>query len=354
MRFIHTADIHLGVSPDAGKAYSAGRADEIWDTFAKLIEVVRQEKTDLLLIAGDLFHRDPLMRELKEVSYLFDQIPDTRIVFVAGNHDYVRKNSAYLRFPWGENVHPILENEATDVTFSDLDVTVRGLSYHSREITEPLLQDQAAPNDAKYSILLLHGGDEKHIPVDRHRLEQLNYDYIAMGHIHKPHSLIPGYAVYSGSLEPTDVLDLGQHGYIRGEITGEAVEVEFIPFASRRYIQQRLEITPADSERRIADYIAEMIRKQGLENMYEFELTGFTAPDTELHTELWDPYGNIVSITDHTRKQLDYERLYRKNQGNLLGEFLGSFREESLEDAEAFERAVREAGTLALLHAMQE
>ena len=77
MRFIHTADIHLGASPEAGKAYSAGRADEIWDTFAKLIEVARQEKTDLLLIAGDLFHREPLLRTTKPQR-----------VFVCQEHSY--------------------------------------------------------------------------------------------------------------------------------------------------------------------------------------------------------------------------------------------------------------------------
>lgn len=351
MRFIHTADIHLGASPEAGKAYSAGRADEIWDTFAKLIEVARQEKTDLLLIAGDLFHREPLLRELKEVSYLFDQIPDTRVVFVAGNHDYIRKNSAYLRFEWGENVHPILEDEATDITFPDLEVTVRGLSYHSREITEPLLQNQPAPDDTKYTILLLHGGDEKHIPIDKNRLESLGYDYIAMGHIHRPHAVIPGYAAYSGSLEPTDILDLGQHGYISGEITKDVVEVKFVPFASRKYIQKEIEITSENSEYEIADYIAEMIRKCGAENMYELILTGFTDPDVELYPELWDPYGNIISITNHTRRELDYEKLYRKNRGNLMGHFLESFH---TIETDCFEEEIREAGTLALLHAMKD
>ena len=29
MRFIHTADLHLGVKPDAGSAYTKGRPEEI-------------------------------------------------------------------------------------------------------------------------------------------------------------------------------------------------------------------------------------------------------------------------------------------------------------------------------------
>lgn len=31
MKFIHIADVHLGAEPDAGYAYTKGRAKELWD-----------------------------------------------------------------------------------------------------------------------------------------------------------------------------------------------------------------------------------------------------------------------------------------------------------------------------------
>ena len=74
MRFYHMADIHLGASPDPGYPWSRQRQEDIWNTWKRLIEKVRMEKADLLLIAGDLFHRQPLVRELKEVNYLFSTI----------------------------------------------------------------------------------------------------------------------------------------------------------------------------------------------------------------------------------------------------------------------------------------
>ena len=46
---------------------------------------------DLLLVAGDLFHRQPLLRELKEVDGLFASLDRTQVVLVAGNHDYMRR-----------------------------------------------------------------------------------------------------------------------------------------------------------------------------------------------------------------------------------------------------------------------
>ena len=80
MRFIHLADVHLGAVPDRGCPWSKEREEEIWNTFRRVIAGIRQDPVDLLFISGDLFHRQPLMRELKEVNYLFSTIPDTRYI----------------------------------------------------------------------------------------------------------------------------------------------------------------------------------------------------------------------------------------------------------------------------------
>ena len=71
MRFIHTGDIHLGAAPDSLMPWSLERRGEIRDTFMRLLEEAQREKTDLLLIAGDLFHRQPLKKELREVNAEF-------------------------------------------------------------------------------------------------------------------------------------------------------------------------------------------------------------------------------------------------------------------------------------------
>ena len=50
------------------------RRSEIWESFRSVVAKADREEVDLLLIAGDLFHRQPLMRELKEVNYLFSTL----------------------------------------------------------------------------------------------------------------------------------------------------------------------------------------------------------------------------------------------------------------------------------------
>ena len=40
MRFIHIADLHLGSSPEAEFLWGKNRAEEIWDSFATVIDAV--------------------------------------------------------------------------------------------------------------------------------------------------------------------------------------------------------------------------------------------------------------------------------------------------------------------------
>ena len=115
MKFIHIADLHLGAKPDAGNAYSQNREQELWDSFRDIITICNQKKTDLLLIAGDLFHRQPLLRELKEMNSILEVLEQTEVVMIAGNHDHIRKNSYYRTFTWAPHVHMICSQEMSCV-----------------------------------------------------------------------------------------------------------------------------------------------------------------------------------------------------------------------------------------------
>ena len=234
MRFIHIADVHLGAEPEAGTAYSKRRPDELWETFSEVVSLCEQEQTDLLLIAGDLFHRQPLLRELKEVDYLFSKLTHTEVVLIAGNHDHIRKDSYYRTFSWSENVHPLFGNRPQYLVLEHLDTAVYGFSYEAKEILEPRYDGLCAQKKAGIEILLAHGGDEKHIPINGNALKRSGFDYVALGHIHKPQIVVKGMAAYAGALEPTDKNDTGKHGFIRGEIRGGETRISFVLGSNRR------------------------------------------------------------------------------------------------------------------------
>ncbi len=74
MKFIHIADVHWGMNPDSDRPWSRERAQAIRDSFAEVVRQAKLRDADCLFIAGDLFHRQPLLRDLKEVNYLFSTI----------------------------------------------------------------------------------------------------------------------------------------------------------------------------------------------------------------------------------------------------------------------------------------
>ena len=173
MKFIHIADVHWGMAPDGDKPWCRQRTQAIRHTFERAIEETRNQKADLLLIAGDLFHRQPLVRDLKEVNYLFTTIPDTKVVIIAGNHDRIQKSSAVLSFQWAPNVTYLMDEEFTSVYFEEINTEVWGFSYHTAEIREPKLNQVQAPGKDRIHILLGHGGDAGHVPIDRAALAKM-------------------------------------------------------------------------------------------------------------------------------------------------------------------------------------
>ena len=186
MRFVHIADVHLGATPDWGMPWGELRHKEIWDSFDRVIDVCNKEKADLLLIAGDLFHRQPKLSELKELNYRLGKLNSARAVIMAGNHDYIGARSYYQNFEWNDRVHIFLKDTIEAVEFPDINTVVYGLSYLSRDITEPLYDNVKPEHKDRINILLAHGGDEKNIPINRRKLLESGFDYIALGHIHKP------------------------------------------------------------------------------------------------------------------------------------------------------------------------
>lgn len=289
----------------------------------RIIDLCEKEKTDLLLIAGDLFHRQPLLRELKEVDSLFASLTKTQVVLAAGNHDHLKKNSYYNTFSWGKHVHMILTEELSAVELPEIGTAVYSFSYKEKEMREKPYAGKRAKGLCPTEILMVHGGDELHVPLNKEEMLELGYDYIALGHIHKPQSLVPGRMAFSGALEPVDKNDVGAHGYISGEIKGGKCRVEFIPFAKREYIHALIEVTGDMTGSRLKEKIREMIEQRGTENIYKILLTGYRDPDILFDLRAMDVYGNIIEIFDDTKPSYDFEKIKNQNKDNILGKLIG-------------------------------
>lgn len=332
MKFIHIADVHLGAVPDSNMSWGEERAKEIWTAFSEIIDICNKEKVDLLLIAGDLFHRQPLMRELKEVNYLFGKLESSKVVIIAGNHDYLAPRSNYWGFQWSDNVHMIMGNQIEVVDLGDLNTQVWGLSYHSKEITEPLYDNLKPNHNGQIQILLGHGGDDRHIPFNRKKLLEAGFDYIALGHIHNPEIMDKG-MVTCGSLQPLDRNEKGDRGYIMGEITeNRDIKIRFIPHAKRQYKSIVLTVNPNTTNIALVDMAKEGIEKQGKNHIYQLIIEGFRHETIQFHKEDILRLGNILEVIDKSVPDYDFDELYRQNKDNIIGIFIQKIRDQRAQD----------------------
>ena len=348
MLIIHAADFHLGASPDLGESWGENRKQELWDSFERFIERVEEEQADLLLIAGDLFHRQPLLRELREVNGWFSSLTKTKVVLIAGNHDFVGKTSFYNNFSWAENVFFLGEKHMDSVAFQELKADVYGLSYTQKEIRERLYDEVKPEDNGYYHILLAHGGDEKHIPYTKEKLRNSGFDYIAFGHIHKPGMIVPGQAVMAGSLEPTDHTCKGPHGFVRVTVTEKENDICLVPFAKREYHDLKLELTPEDTLGSVFRSLKEKISMEGEQHIYDVILSGRRHGTLEILEEKLKSAGNVRVIIDETEKYFDYEGLKEQYRGSLLERYISSFENER----ELLDREALEVGTAAILEVL--
>lgn len=350
MRFFHVADVHLGVEPDAGFPWSRQRKEQVWDTFREVIALAGKEKPELLLIAGDFFHRQPLLRELKEVNYLFSTIPDTVVVLIAGNHDYVKKDSFYRSFTWEKNVIGLFGSRAERVEIPGLDLAVYGFSYDQREILEERYRNLRPGGSMRYHILVAHGGDSKHIPWQAERLAGAGFDYIACGHIHKPQLLVSGKMAYAGALEPTDLTQMGPHGFVRGTLDERGTRLEFVPFAHWEYVPVVLSVTEKTTQYALEQELKAKLDALGKERIALVTLQGERAEETEFSKGRLMDLGNVMEVRDNTRPCWELDKLKEIYRGSLIGSFIEHFEGKNSEK----ERRALEYGLEALMEARRD
>lgn len=346
MKIIHTADIHLGAEPDVGCSWSKERTADIHNSFQKLISRCGEEKIDLLLIAGDLFHHVPLLREIREVDYLFQSIPDTKVVLTAGNHDYLKKGNYCEGYSWSSNVIGLWQTTCERVEIPELNTAVYGCSYHSQEMKENPYRGVHPFGEQKIHILLAHGGDEKHAPFTKQELAASGFDYVALGHIHKPQILRENQVAYAGALEPIDCNDMGHHGIMQVQIDAGQVQAKFLPMASCEYRLLEIRVNEETSQLSLEHEIRACIRKQGENHIYHLHLTGERAPGMDFDLAALRRLGRLVRVKDMTHPSYHLDEMLDTYDGTLIGTYIRRLR-----DSEGVEKKALYYGLEALLEA---
>lgn len=343
MKFIHIADVHLGVMPDRGRLWSNDRTEEIYESFNNITKICDEQKIDLLLIAGDLFHEQPTDKQLKNLDFRLRKMTVTKTVIIAGENDYIDDNSPWDSYEFESDTVVLPRDKATNAYFKDINVCITGYSYGRPEYTERLLERLKPGKEDAYNILLGHGGDKTHMPFSKEKLARIGFDYVALGHIHKPSHILKNKMAFTGSLEPIDYTETGKRGYILGEVgEDKKTKITFVPSNKRSYINMALELTPMYDNADVLEVVESQIQEIGTDNIYRILLKGKVKNGLEINlSELTRRY-NINEIINKTQYDYDINELLTGNESNLLGKFIKALSDEnSIEDVEISNKAMR-------------
>lgn len=344
IKCIHTGDLHLGIefkSASFDKEQANMRRIELWETFNRIIDRCKEMKTHILLIAGDLFEdKYCSIADVKRINNKFTEISNTKILIIAGNHDTLGKRSLYKLIKWNENVHIFEPGKITKVEFDDLNSVIWGLSWDKKLEREDLLNGIKIEDSSKINILIAHGDvfnkDSEYLPIDKNTLLDSGFNYIALGHIHKP-QFIEDNIAYCGSPEPLDFGETGKHGIIEGIISEEDTKMEFKTFSKREFIIKEITIDENMGFNEIIASIKSIDYRENREvNLYRVIINGTRDSHITINVKDLKEYlikdFYYIDIIDKTIPDYDLEKIYRENSNNIIGLFVKEMEKQGLDN----------------------
>ncbi len=324
MKILHTSDLHIGKY--------IGTYDLKEDTEYVLNQVVDtaiRERVEVVLISGDIFDRpNPSEEAIKMyVSFLKELLDkNIKVIAISGNHDSGIRLSAYKDilgkgyFVEGEFNSPMrkvsLSDEYGPVNFymlpfftpfivkSNLKLE-KGLENYDLAMDEIIKRENI--DTSQRNIILAHqfvagfkfggseedfsysNGDEKNVAgVGIISLDKFqNFDYVALGHIHKPQKISRETIRYSGSLLK----------YKTSEIDGPDKSVVIIDLKEKGNIEVKLDpIKPLHPFVKIEGLLSELTNTNPNENDYVYLIVDDDKTPIEAKNKLTPYYKRIVDI----------------------------------------------------------
>ncbi|MEL7078489.1 MAG: exonuclease subunit SbcD [Cyanobacteria bacterium J06648_1] len=371
VKILHLSDIHLGsgfshgkINPETGVNT---RLEDFVNSLKICIDRAISEPVDLVLFGGDAFpDATPAPYVHEAFASQFRRLADAKIpaILLVGNHDQHSQGnggaslSIYrtLVVP-GFIVGDSIATHRLDTKNGSVQVITLPWLNRSTLLTRPETEGLALPEvnemlieklqpviEAEIrrldphvpTVLLAHLmadraslGAEKFLAVGKgftipmSMLIRQEFDYVALGHVHKHQNLNPSNdppVVYPGSIERVDFGEEKEDkGYIFLELESGKAEWEFCPLPARPFITIEINLAEADdplqaaldaiSKQEITDKVVRLIYKLRSEQL---DLINTTAIDRALQT------AHSHSIRPELISQLARPRLPELGVGNTL------------------------------------
>ncbi|MFE4811253.1 exonuclease SbcCD subunit D [Peribacillus simplex] len=279
VKFIHAADLHLD-SPFSGlKDMPSSILKELRDSpfkaFKTIINEAISHQVDFIVLSGDLFDGEnrslrTQVRFRAEMEKLQQhQIP---AYIIHGNHDHLSGSWITVELP--NNVH-VFSGKTEVKRFEKIDGTtvhLYGFSYPRRHVRERMIETYIKAEGADYHIGLLHGnleGNSEHSPYAPFSLKELaakDFDYWALGHIHKHQVVsVDPLVIYPGNIQGRNRKESGIKGCLLVEFDGDMKRHSFIETSEVIWESETIEISAEGGFDALFKQCKEVIEQKGFD-----------------------------------------------------------------------------------------
>lgn len=335
VKILHCADLHIGANQMLIGEKGQTRKYEPLLTFEKIIKFAKLEGVQLLLIAGDLFSSNSV--ELSAINRVLDciaSIPETQVVFAAGNHDPFNFQSPFANAKLPDNFH-ILPEEDSVICFDNLNTCVYGRSFSDFYMQgEPRFTIK--PKDDYINIMCQHGEIKSDLSsnynsITNEFIDSCGMDYIALGHIHKRSEIERRqntFFAYSGCAEGLGFDELGDKGVYIGDIGKGVCNLKFFKTSIRTHERVEIDVSNCSDSAKAAELAEKTLKEKYsdsfADNLYKIILTGNvtegSAFDTDEIAVRLSRIVYFVKVKDQTEVIYDLDTL--KQENSLKGIFV--------------------------------
>ncbi|WP_353856234.1 DNA repair exonuclease [Bacillus sp. Bos-x628] len=227
LTFIHAADLHLD-SPFAGMSSIPSQIfkrlkESTFQSTKHMFDLAIEKNVDFVLLSGDVF--DESNRSLKAQLFLRKQFLRLQtygieVFIIYGNHDHL--GGEWTPIEWPENVRVFSSGMPSEHSYyrgEQLVASIYGFSYKERAVYENMTPHYLKTTDATYHIAMLHGtlagreGHDAYAPFQLQQLVAQDFDYWALGHIHKREVLHEEpLMIYPGNIQGRHIKETGEKG----------------------------------------------------------------------------------------------------------------------------------------------
>lgn len=287
IKFIHTADIHLG----RPLSYGGNPAQDLFEIFDKagenaflrLVEEAVKNEVDFIVIAGDLYDREA--RSVKSSRFFLEQSKKLgeegiKLYIISGNHDPLGKVKEPFELP--DNVNYFSSEDVETHIFKkngSRAARIIGQSYRDKFENRSMYSFYTAPDDSIFNLGIIHTGLDKesnrYVPVSKSELMSKNeIHYWALGHIHQHQLINESNPVinYPGTIQGRDINETGIKGCSLIEVDQNLnIEREFIALSPVVFENIEIELDSEDGVENMSD-LEEVILKRGREILSEYDI----------------------------------------------------------------------------------